>query len=80
MRCRQDDCGRRTSTSGWCSSHYRRWRSGQSLDTPIRRYERVRGDTDGSVSPVQARTRKPRREKPFAAERALLRELGLQDY
>jgi hypothetical protein len=43
--------------------HYRRWRSSQLMDAPIRRYAmRVR----------------PKREKPFAAEYALLAELGLR--
>jgi hypothetical protein len=28
---------RRVYTSGWCSTHYRRLRSGQPMDAPIRR-------------------------------------------
>jgi hypothetical protein len=59
---KETDCGRRAHSLGYCTTHYQRWRSGQSMDAPIRRYaKRVR----------------PKREKPFAAEWALLAELGL---
>lgn len=61
-RCRQVECGRRAHSRGWCTTHYRRWRSGQPMDAPIRRYtQKVR----------------PKRKKPFEAEWALLKELGL---
>jgi hypothetical protein len=62
MACRESNCGRREHSLGWCTTHYRRWRSGQPMDAPIRRYVR-RG--------------KWKRKKPFAAEYALLAELGL---
>jgi hypothetical protein len=44
----------------------------------IRRYERLEVDLDHSSKPVFVKVSKPLREKPFAAERALLRELGLR--
>lgn len=63
MRCKEADCTRRAHSRGWCTTHYRRSRSGQPMDAPIRRYAmRVR------------RTRK----RPFAAEYALLAKLGLR--
>jgi hypothetical protein len=63
MRCKEANCTRRAHSRGWCTSHYRRWRSGRPMDAPIRRYrKRVRW----------------RREGPFAAEYALLAELGLR--
>jgi hypothetical protein len=62
MACKEIDCSRRAHSLGYCTTHYRRWRTGQPMDAPIRRY----------------RTRaKWRREGPFAAEYALLAELGL---
>jgi hypothetical protein len=61
--CRETDCHRRAHSLGWCTTHYRRWRSGKPMNAPIRRYrKRVRW----------------RREGPFAAEYALLAELGLR--
>ncbi len=63
MACRETNCGRRAHSLGWCTTHYRRWRSGSRMDAPIRRY---------------ARRVKWKREKPFAAEYALLAELGLR--
>jgi hypothetical protein len=63
MACKQTGCGRWAYSRGWYSSHYRRWRSGQPMDTPIRSY---------------ASSVRPKREKPFAAEYALLAELGLR--
>jgi hypothetical protein len=53
----------RLAVSIWGTTHYRRWRSGQPMDAPIRRYtQKVR----------------PMRRKPFEAEYALLAELGLR--
>jgi hypothetical protein len=77
MRCRQDDCTRRAHTSGWCTTHYRRFRSGQPMDAPIRRYVQHRGRANGSREPMITKTvgRKP--EMPFVAEYALPAELGL---
>jgi hypothetical protein len=63
MACKQTGCGRRAQSRGWCTTHYRRWRSGQAMDAPIRRY---------------GRRVKWKREKPFVAEYALLAELGLR--
>jgi hypothetical protein len=63
MRCKEANCTRRAHSRGWCTSHYRRWGSGRPMDAPIRRYGR-RG--------------KWKRKKPFAAEYALLAELGLR--
>jgi hypothetical protein len=76
MRCRQNDCHRKAHTSGWCTTHYRRWRSGQPMDAPIRRYVRLQ-DGDSSGQPEPTPTVRPKRRKPFEAEWALLRELGL---
>jgi hypothetical protein len=59
VRCKKIRCPRRAHSRGYCTTHYRRWRSGQSMDAPIRRYRR-------------------KRKKPFAAEYALLAELGLR--
>jgi hypothetical protein len=79
MRCRHNDCTRRPRTSGWCTTHYRRWRANQPMDAPIRRYVRhLTGDGEVIGKPVGARLTKPKREKPFAAEYALLAELGLR--
>jgi hypothetical protein len=77
MRCRHADCTRRAHTSGWCTTHYRRRRSGQPMDAPIRGYVRHRENADGISEPVSVRSTRPKREKPFAAEYALLAELGL---
>jgi hypothetical protein len=62
MECKETACGRRAHSLGWCTTHYRRWRSGRRMDTPVRRY---------------ARRGRLKRQKPFAAEYALLAELGL---
>jgi hypothetical protein len=53
MRCKHDDCPRRPYTSGWCSTHYRRLRSGQPMGAPIRRYVRLQeqGSTTGTRQP-----------------------------
>ncbi len=63
MTCKEANCGRRSHSLGYCTTHYRRWRAGRQMDAPIRRY---------------ARRGKLRRERPFAAEYALLAELGLR--
>lgn len=62
MACRQTGCSRRSHSRGFCTTHYRRWRSGQPMDAPIRCY---------------TQTVRPKRKKPFEAEWALLKELGL---
>ncbi len=77
MRCKQDRCTRRAYTSGYCSTHYRRLRSGQPMDAPIRRYVRLQEPTHGSRRAVSANKVRPKRRKPFEAEYALLAELGL---
>jgi hypothetical protein len=72
-------CGRKVVGRGMCSSHYRRWRAGKPLDSPIRGYQRYEEGPDGKVAPIRASCApSPRREPPFAAERALLRSLGLR--
>jgi len=48
------------------------------LDTPIRGYQRYEEGPDGKVIPVQAPASSPKCKKPFEAELALLRELGLR--
>lgn len=78
MRCRQNDCDRRAYTSGWCSTHYRRLRSGQPMDAPIRRYVRHQESGSGNLAPEKTTTARRKRQKPFAAEYALLAELGLR--
>jgi hypothetical protein len=78
MRCKRDDCNRRAHTSGWCTTHYRRLRSGEPIDAPIRRYVRHEEDADGRCKPVSRKTVGRKRERPFAAEYALLAELGLR--
>ena len=78
MRCKHDDCTRRAYASGWCTTHYRRRRSGQDMNAPIRRYVQHREGDDAIRKPVGARLTRPKREKPFAAEYALLAQLGLR--
>ena len=74
----KEGCGRVARSRGWCSSHYRRWRTGK-LDTPIRGYQRYGEDPDGKVVPIRAsRVPSPKRKPPFAKEMALLRSLGLR--
>lgn len=76
MICKEDSCGRRAHSRGWCTTHYRRWRTGEAMDAPIRQYvEDVRADAVATTS----RDLPPQREKPWAAEYALLQELGLYD-
>jgi hypothetical protein len=76
----KEGCGRVARSRGWCSSHYRLWRAGKPLDTPIRGYQRYEEGPDGRGVPVALRASyvPPRRRKPFAKELALLRELGLR--
>ena len=56
------------------------WLAGKPLDAPVRGYQRYEEGPDGKVIPVQAPAPSPRRKrrKPFEAELALLRELGLR--
>ena len=78
MTCKQDGCTRRAHTSGWCTTHYRRRRSGQDMDAPIRRYVRVEEGVDSTGQSASRKTVRPRRKRPFEAEYALLAELGLR--
>ena len=48
------------------------------MDSPIRGYVQHEEDADGNCKPASTKTAKPKREKPFAAEYALLAELGLR--
>jgi hypothetical protein len=77
MRCKHDDCTRRAYTSGWCSTHYRRLRSGQPMDAPIRRYVRIQEPVGSPNKPADSKPVQRKRKRPFEAEWALLRELGL---
>lgn len=77
MRCKRNDCNRRAHSRGLCTTHYRRWRSGWPMDAPIRGYVRYEESAEGTCEPVNMKSIKPRRDKPFAAEYALLAELGL---
>lgn len=63
MACDETNCGMRAHSLGWRTAHFRRWRSGRPMNAPIRRY---------------GRRVKWKQEKPFAAEYALLAELGLR--
>ena len=47
------------------------------MDAPIRGYVQHEVGADGECRPVTAKAARPKREKPFAAEYALLAELGL---
>jgi hypothetical protein len=72
-------CGRKIAARGMCHSHCRMWLAGKPLDTPIRGYQIYGEGPDGK--PVPARTRPAsalKRRKPFEAEYALLRSLGLR--
>jgi hypothetical protein len=42
LACMESDCQRRAHSRGYCTTHYRRWRSGQLMEAPIRRYRRKR--------------------------------------
>jgi hypothetical protein len=77
MRCKHDDCTRRAYTSGWCSTHYRRLRSGQTMDAPIRRYVRIQEPVGSPNKPASGKPVRRKRKRPFEAEWALLKELGL---
>ena len=72
----KEGCGRIARSRGWCSSHYRLWRAGKPLDTPIRGYQRYEEGPDGV--PIRASRAPSPRRKPFAKEYALLRQLGLR--
>ena len=78
MRRRQNDCNRRAHTSGRCTTHYRRWRSGQPMDGPIRRYVRLQEEGNSTGDSTTTRTGRRKPKKPFEAEYALLAELGLR--
>jgi hypothetical protein len=77
MPCKQVDCNRRVHSRGWCTTHYRRWRSGQDLGSPIRGCVRCDEGVDGVVRPIPTPIRSERKH-PFAKELELLRELGLR--
>jgi hypothetical protein len=77
MNCKHEDCQRRAHSRGYCTTHYRRWRSGQPLEAAIRGYIQVEVDEDGKCQPLTAKPARPRRKRPFAAEYALLAEMGL---
>jgi hypothetical protein len=77
VRCKHEDCPRRAYTSGWCSTHYRRLRSGQPMDAPIRRYVRLQEQGSSTGNPAITRTARRKPKKPFEKEWALLKELGL---
>jgi hypothetical protein len=47
------------------------------MDAPIRGYVQYDEGADGNCKPVSEKTVRRKREKPFAAEYALLAELGL---
>lgn len=69
-------CGRKIAARGMCHSHRRAWLAGKPLDKPVRGYQRYAEGPDGK--PVKAVPNRAMRRKPFAAELALLRELGLR--
>jgi hypothetical protein len=72
-----NDCDRKTVVRDMCMTHYRRWRAGKPLDSPVRTYQRYKEGPDGNCVPVTTRPVKPKREV-FAREQAHLRELGLR--
>ena len=72
----EGDCGRKTVVRDMCMTHYRRWRAGKPLDTPVRGYRRYEEGPDGHCVPTTW-PEKPKREAS-ANEHALLRELGLR--
>lgn len=64
MACKHTGCSRRAHSRGWCTTHYyRRWRSGQPMDAPVR---------------CHTQNVRPKRRRPFEAEYRLLAELGLR--
>ncbi|MCW2659003.1 MAG: hypothetical protein JWP83_155 [Mycobacterium sp.] len=77
MRCKQNDYIRRAHTSGLCTTHYRRLRSGRDMDAPIRRYVRHQQGAHRDYEAASIESVRPKRKKPFEAEYALLAELGL---
>ena len=79
MRCKQNDCYRKAYTSGFCTTHYRRRHNGQPMNAPIKRYVRLEEQGGRIRKPATTRTGSRKRERPFAAEWALLKELGLVD-
>jgi hypothetical protein len=78
MNCKHGNCARQARSRGWCTTHYRRWRSGQDMDGPVRGYVRCQEGADGGCEPIRMKTTRPKRERAFAAEYQLLRELGLR--
>jgi hypothetical protein len=48
------------------------------MDAPIRRYVRHQESGSGNLAPEKTTTARRKRQKPFAAEYALLAELGLR--
>lgn len=69
------DCGRETVVRDMCMTHYRRWRKGEPLDTPVRRYQRYGVGAKGECVVLE---RQKQRATPFNDEVALLHELGLR--
>jgi hypothetical protein len=47
------------------------------MDAPIRRYVRLQEEGDSSGKPASTTTGRRKRKRPFEAEWALLKELGL---
>jgi hypothetical protein len=79
VSCKQRSCTRTARSRGWCTTHYRRWRSGENMSAPVRSYVQYEQDAEGKCVPTSAKPQKVKRERPFAAEYALLSELGLDD-
>lgn len=69
------DCGRVTVVRDMCMTHYRRWRIGEPLDTPVRRYQRY---AVGPKGECVVASRRKEKATPFNDEVALLHELGLR--
>ncbi len=46
------DCGRKTVFRDMCMTHYRRWRAGKPLDSPVRSYLRYEEGPDGDCVPA----------------------------
>ena len=74
--CKEESCDRRAHSRGWCTTHYRRYRTGKRMDAPIRRYV---PDTLGELVAAPPKNIRRKRDRPFAAEYALLAELGVYD-
>lgn len=75
--CKEEACDRRAHSRGWCTTHYRRYRTGRPMDAPIRRYVQNEQGVGGEPVPGPSITIRRKRERPFAEEYALLAELGL---